>query len=392
MTKEKSSSFLHWLTDSLFSRVFISLAGLVAAVMTIFLFFQDRKINLEYQILSTTNVIDLNADVSELDIIYDSTSLKKTKENLKVVTIKIINTGNEDILKSYFDQNAPIGIGVDNGRIIETPEIIDWSDEYLKNNFTINFDKSDSVTFSNVILEQNEYVTLKFLIIHRTNSDPSWNPFGKIAGQKAILIKSKQEAITESSFWHRAFYGTAGVQVVRLFGYFIGLITIVLIIALIASTLSEYFEGRKRKKWIKEFIKGEDYHYNRMDDAIFDRYEEDGISKFKRISYLTNDETKLNETHNKALKELKEGKQWDPRLHDRMFIEDNSRFDWSLINELVNDGLIIKEGKKLLINKPMKLTFESFATFLKSKGEFKHPTHYSGSRTFRMHVEENENS
>jgi hypothetical protein len=380
MTKEKSTSFLHWLTDNLFSRAFFSLAGLVAAGITIFLFFQEKNINLEYQILTSTNVFDLNADVSDLDVTYDSTSLKKSNENLKIATIKVINTGNEDILKSYFDQNAPIGISIQNGRIIEKPELIEWSDEYLEQNFKVEYESSSSVTFSNVILEQNEFVTLKFLILHKTEETPTWHSLGKIAGQKIISINSVQDSKTETPFFEKAFYGAIGIQLARLFGYFFGLILIVVLIAIIGATLSDFFEGKKRKKWINEFIKGEEYQYNRMDDAIFERFEEDGISNFRRISYLTNDELKLNSRYNKALKELKEEKEIDPSLQDRMVIEDNFRSDWSLVNELINDGLVLKEGKKLLINNPMKQTLESFIEFLKSKGEFRKKRHHSNSR------------
>jgi hypothetical protein len=292
----------------------------------------------------------------------------------------VINTGNEDILKSYFDQNAPIGISIQNGRIIEKPELIEWSDEYLEQNFKVEYESSSSVTFSNVILEQNEFVTLKFLILHKTEETPTWHSLGKIAGQKIISINSVQDSKTETPFFEKAFYGAIGIQLARLFGYFFGLILIVVLIAIIGATLSDFFEGKKRKKWINEFIKGEEYQYNRMDDAIFERFEEDGISNFRRISYLTNDELKLNSRYNKALKELKEEKEIDPSLQDRMVIEDNFRSDWSLVNELINDGLVLKEGKKLLINNPMKQTLESFIEFLKSKGEFRKKRHHSNSR------------
>lgn len=70
------------LFDNFASKSFITILGIVAAIITIYAFLQEKKVDLRYEIIANTNVLDFNADVCKLEVTYDSTNLKLTNENL----------------------------------------------------------------------------------------------------------------------------------------------------------------------------------------------------------------------------------------------------------------------------------------------------------------------
>lgn len=144
--------------------VIVSLLGTVAAVISIYAFlFQEKKTSLSYEVLANTNVLDIRAEVTKLDILYDRSSLKQGNQNLRIITVRVVNSGTENILNSFYDDNAPVGLGVSVGRIIEAPEILETSNTYLRSNLRISMDSVGVITFSKVILESREYSYSSFL-------------------------------------------------------------------------------------------------------------------------------------------------------------------------------------------------------------------------------------
>lgn len=253
-----------------------------ATILTIFAFFQEKKIDLQYEIISNTNVLDINAEVSKLDILYDSTSLKEKKENLRLVNIKVINKGSKHILKEFFDENDPLGLKIDSGKILENPEIIETSNDYLKRNLKYNLPSDCSITFSEIIIESREYFIIKLLILHKINEEPQISPLGKIAGQKEIKIKLSSEVKEEIPFLKSIFYGNVWIQITRFVLYFIIIVLIVVLIIYLSKKSFYIKQNTKRKKLIKEFKQQKDYQYSRMDDAIFDRFNQSGGLDFRR--------------------------------------------------------------------------------------------------------------
>ena len=95
--------------------------------------------------------MDLHADVSKLDILYDDINLKENHENLKFISLRITNTGTETIFKSNFDENAPLGFKIINGRLVEKPELLSSSNEYISSHIQFSIDSSGAY-FSPIII------------------------------------------------------------------------------------------------------------------------------------------------------------------------------------------------------------------------------------------------
>jgi len=367
-------------TSNLLVKLFIALITSAATIVTIYAFFQEKKIDLQYAIISNTNVLDIKAEVSKLDILYDSTSLKEKKENLRLVNIKVINKGSKHILKDYFDENDPLGLKIDSGKILENPEIIETSNDYLKRNIKYNLPSDCSITFSEIIIESGEYFILKLLILHKINEEPQISPLGKIAGQKEIMIKLSSEVKEEIPFLKAIFYGNVWVQITRLVLYFIIIVLIVALIVYLTEKSSDIKQNKRRKKLIKEFKQQKDYQYSRMDDAIFDRFYHSGAWILKKMSDLTSDAIRLNKKYKDALNTIKEKDTSKLELdRETSVIRDKMEDIWTTINSMLSDGLVFKEADDFAINQKMRMTLDKFIFFLKEKKEFEKHRYFGGS-------------
>lgn len=372
-----NDNFFRNLFDNIASKTVITLIGLIAAGVTIYAFLQEKNVDLRYEIIANTNVLDFNAEISKLEVTYDSTNLKQTKENLRIFTIKVINNGNQNILKEYYDENDPLGLKLSTGKIIEQPEIIQVSNDYLQRNVKIENYKYDNINFSQVILESGEYFIIKLLVLHKIDSIPQIISYGKIAGQTKIEVVNAIDAKKELTFWQSVYFGNIWVQLLRLISYFVIVVLAIILVVIISDKIDDVKEKKRKKKTITEFKSLKTYQYTRMDDAIFDRYEKNGARPFKQMRSLLEDEKKLNEIYKELSEQLK-SKEY--RRYRR--VDSNTRIlldrdDWTLIKEMTNDGIIFKEKDKLTINQAMKDTLDNFIGFLEEKGEFKKHTFYN---------------
>lgn len=378
-----NDNFFRKLFDNIASKTVLTLIGLIGTGVTIFAFLQEKKVDLRYEIIANTNVLDFNAEISKLEVKYDSTNLKQTKENLRIFTLKVINNGNQNILKEFYDNNDPLGLQLSSGKIIEKPDIIQVSNDYLKRNLKIEDYNFQRIKFSQVILESGEYYIIKLLVLHKTDSIPKIISFGKVAGQTKIEVINEIDAKKELNFWQGVYYGNIWVQLLRLISYFLVVVLIIIFIVFISEKIDNVRDRKRKKRNIIEFKALKTYQYTRMDDAIFDRYEEDGARIFKHMQTFLEDEKKLNENYNELSKQLKskEYKRYR-RLDSNTRIHLDSE-DWTLINEMTNDGILFKEKEKLTINQAMKDTLDKFIAFLKEKGEFKKHNYYRTDQIIR---------
>ncbi len=354
----------------------IAVTGLVSALIGIYSFiFQGRNQQLDFEILTNTNVLDINADITKLDITYDRSSLKSNNQSLRVVNLRIRNTGDEGILKSFYDNNDPLGVMITKGRIIEKPELVSTSNEYINKNLTIRFDSLGKLTFSDIILEPNDFYTVKLLLLHVTKEIPEIHATGKIAGiQQINVVSLVQDAKEEKSFWQKTFEGTLLMQLTRGLAYTIAVIGIIVIIALSSDRISSYRKKQRRIHMIKNFKKQKNYDYNRMDDAIFTRFEKNGTENLLRYQNLLKDDNRLNQKYNNWINKLKRNVEDEISefgseliLNDKFF---SNHSEWTIFNEMINDGLAIKDKDKLVANQPMRRTLNLFIDYLKEIGHY----------------------
>lgn len=355
----------------------VTTLGFIGTVISLYAYFaQDKKVDIQYEIIANTNVLDINADVSRLDITYNGMSLKEKDEHLRIINLRIINRGIDNILKEYFDENDPLGFKVSQGKIIEKPEVIETSSNYLKENLKVEMDSSGRVKFSKVIIEPKESVVLKILILHKSGTYPKIIPVGKIAGMKEILVVNTLETKDEKPFFVQVFFGSTFVQIVRAISYFLMVVLLIVVIAFSADKIFDAKQKHKRKKIVDEYRSLKPYTYSKMDDAIFDHYIENDYRLLEKMIDLINDEKDLTATYNKAIARLKkkeEAKTVDHKIIDEQgypihYIRED---EWSIMNTMLEYGLIIKEKDRIVVNQQMKNTLDNFFIFLKDKKALK---------------------
>ena len=349
-------------------QISVSIIGLIAAIIAIYtFFFQDKSNELDFEIITNTNVLDINADITKLDITYDGTSLKANNENLRLYNIRIKNIGKESILKTFYDDNDPLGLIVKNGRFVEKPELISTSNDYLKENLKITSDSTGKIKFNNVILEPNEFFTIKLLVLHPIHVNPEIIPKGKIAGIKYLTLISQLQQIKEDKpFLIETFGGNIFSQLLRALAYSLVVLLIVFATVGVSNYYSDYKEKVTRAKTVKEFKSLDTYTYNGLDEVLFTQFLKDGSRFYNRYIDLLSDETELNKQYSNWISYINSKKN-DLPFSDMDQLRANQQY--SLISTLLNDGFVIKDHGVLLINKPLQKTFNQFVDFLVSKGD-----------------------
>src|SRR5689334_6871850 len=79
------------------------LAACFGGLATYTEFFKSRSAQLEYDLLSNTPVLTTREDVPALKILYENLDIRQTKQMLSVVSLRIRNTGEADILNGHYD-------------------------------------------------------------------------------------------------------------------------------------------------------------------------------------------------------------------------------------------------------------------------------------------------
>jgi len=359
--------------ESFASRTALALLGLLGTGITIYAFLQEKKVDLRYEVIANTNVLDFNADINKLEVYYDSTNLKQTKENLRIYTVKVINNGDQNIINEFYDKNEPLGIKISAGKIIEIPQIIQTSNEYIKRNLKVIDYNKDKISFSQVIVESGEYFIIKLLVLHNKEITPNIISFGKIAGQKNIDVVNAIDVKDEASFLSKTYLGNIWIQLLRLLSYFIISVLIILFIVFISERIDTYRDKKRRLRMISEFKNLKLYQYTKMDDAIFDRYKLKNDRILETMQSLIEDEKKLNEAY-KELFEKSKNKEFNKlnRLANNDITYYSSKDDFYVIHEMISDGIVFKENNHLTINQSMRDTLNKFVNFLNEKNESKY--------------------
>jgi len=350
-------------------KIIISFIGLLGSIASIYALLSiQKKTDLAIDIISNINVLDINANISDLDIVYQSRSLKKEKQELKLILIRIKNIGDENILKTHFDEEVPFGLKVEHGTILESPEIIQTSNSYLSESLKIKIDSMGGVYLSPVIIDKSAFFVLKLLLLCSETESPNIKVIGKIAGINKELIPSIAEPEINLHFFRQVLIGGFWVQIVKALIYFLIVAIIIFMGIEISDRSSKLISRKKREKNIEKFIKSENYTHRRIHDIIFEKYKEDSSPDLSSIYVMIHDTEQLNEKYQKLTKSLESEKAKSNKMQgytDDYYVFQNMLKSY---DNLISEGFITKEDNKLIVNQLMKETMIDFAKFIKLKG------------------------
>ena len=349
------------------------LAAIFGAVSFYTEFVRDRRPQLRFEVISDASVLDVREQLGSLEIIYDGRDIKKAKQSLRVVVVRITNEGADDVLIGHYDQRSPLGFRVSGGNLLRA-EILSASNQYLRQTLRIDTTVADTALFTPVIIESNEWFTVKSLILHSEGSPPAFQAVGKIAGVREIRMVDSTQATAAPGFLATAFSGGAWVQAARLVAYFFGFI--LLMVAVIAPTaaLSAFFAKRRRRKHVVQFKSLTKRALTERDEYIFERYVENDIGYLRMLERASSDEERLNqevERHERRSQDV-EQERWDEPAG--VFISSNAtppphvfrlRF---AVEDMMKSGFIFEREGRWHVNPELSATLNEFVQFLRIKG------------------------
>lgn len=350
--------------DNKFAWSFLGfLMAIVFGVITLYLgFYKEIKPDLKFVITADSSVLDVKESLGNLDVIYENESLSEKRQDLRVITFKVVNQGNAPILSNYYDVNNPVGFKVVDGRLADEPKLINASNSYLRENLITKKSQDNKVILPNVILESSEYFELKILVLHELGKKPYIQSFGKIATVSSIDVLSDFSSENKISFLEKTFGGGIFSNLIRLFTY--GFIFLFLMIGIVF--LSEKFSSIKEKRRKENLIRTfKDYDSDKVTDKdsfFFDYYLNHDASIVSDFQVLMKSESRLSSL-------AKNG-----ALPERKVIRPISRLrkdEAVMLEELKNEGFVTIKGGTVTVDEQRLSVLTDFVNYLKRKGELK---------------------
>jgi hypothetical protein len=327
------------------------LIALFFGIYSIYSTYQENKSEISFEIINEANILDIHEPLSELTIYFQGEDIQEKNLNLRIITIRIENSGNVDILQSHYDINDIWGVHLKNGEIVRI-QLIDSNSEYLKTNLKPRLN-NETIEFTKTIFEKGKYFTIEILVLHKKDKSPEIIPIGKIAGIEKItpvkLSDQKEETIISS-----VFYGNIFINLIRLIFYVVLTILSFIFFLALSEKIDQLKIKRHRKKIFDSFIQESDIKFfqRRQFDILKNLYVNFGYRIISRITHYFKNDMRLleiiNEVGNNDPLDFKELVYKIKKINRKLNLEDPEwdDDDFAFINYLYkNDVIIIKKGQ-----------------------------------------------
>ncbi len=318
----------------------------------------EKKPQIKIDVITNTEILDVRENLSDLKIMFMGSDLTAIKKNIRIITVKFINNGNADIIKSLFDENDLFGYKISNGTIISSPELLTASNDYLQRNIEIVLSDSQTIRFKPLIIEQDQSFIIKTLVMCDFNVLPTISVVGIISGTTGKITFSNTYLADKESFISITFRGNIFVQFVRAIVYSVIAILMLLLFALIFESLKDKMEIRKRRRIVINYCKK-----NKIVDvgkclSLFEPYIEDGghgVLLMKNLTLVV-DLKKLFVLLQDSTKDSEKGHLWLNIYDDEDLLEE--------INRYIEEGIIKTDEKKMYIADLYKSNISDFINYL----------------------------
>jgi hypothetical protein len=342
-----------------------SLLGVILAILFGILavytdFWRDRRPELRFQIVSDASVLDVREQLGNLEVIYDGMDIQKAQKSLRVIVVRVINEGPDDILKTHYDDNRPLGFRVAKGTLIRA-EVLTSSSPYLQDSLNPVHQPPDRVVFSPVILEAGEWFTIKSLILHPEEDHPIVRPLGKIAGVRDIKLIDPIDATAQPGLLNKAFSGELLVQAARLPAYFFGFILLIMTTAIPIGVVPSALSSRRRRKDVSQFKAISKLPFSAAVEFLFKRYIEHGIECLEHLQQAI--------SHDKLGHEARRDERGTPLRSDAS--AQSSASNQSALTGFMTDmhaaGFITPGAQGWQADPHLRQTLDEFVSFVKLK-------------------------
>jgi hypothetical protein len=293
--------------------------------------------------------------------------------NQTVHQTRITNEGGDDILISHYDQQYPLGFRISGGSLLRA-EILSTSNEYLRQRLRIDTTHADTALFTPVILEPNEWFTVKSLILHSEGARPTLQALGKIAGVRNIRVVDSTEVVADVGFLVTSFAGGLWVQAARLVAYFLGFILLLAAVIAPTAAISGFLAKRRRRKHVAQFKSLTKRTLTDRDEYIFERYIVNDFPYLLMLERAVSDEKRLNQAVERHQKESRHVayERWEDEsvvLASSNAAPPSYVFRRHLaVEDMIKSGFIFKQEGRWHVDRELNATLNEFVQFLRIKG------------------------
>jgi hypothetical protein len=237
---------------------FSVLLTIIFGVVGLYSYFHEKKPDIIFDVTSEANVLDVYKPLKDLNILFQGEDIQKKNLNLRILTIRIENVGEVDILQNHYDLNEVWGFQVKNGNIIET-RLINTNSEYIKSNLNPQLLKEDAVKFTKIIFERGKFFILEILVLHKKDALLEIIPIGKIAGIDRIIPIKSWLRKSDRSLFAELVSGNFLIHILRAVLYLIAavifLIFVIIPLRIIYMVLSYKMKKELRRMKINRLIR-----------------------------------------------------------------------------------------------------------------------------------------
>lgn len=347
------------------------IVALISVAFAIYSWVYGRQPNISFEITNEANVLDVHKPLKDLNISFQGEDIQEKNLNLRILTIRIENTGRENILQNHYDLHDIWGFQVMDGKIIEI-RLMDTNSEYLKENLSPRLLKEDTVQFIKTIFEKGKFFTLEALILHTRDTLPTITPIGKIAGIDRVVAKKSWLEKEKPTFLQKLFAGNSLVQTIRLIVYLVAWIILLIIVGYSTRGirgLGDKIKKASRRREIKRHFGEETLEEAGKEKSLFDVYVSEGPENIKNLQKFLEDEDAqyLAVLDYKSLEEFrKKGK--EKRELEPLPKHQDYGFMNSVIYPLIKDSVMtIERDKKVRIAQEFKETYDELLILLETK-------------------------
>ncbi len=334
-----------------------AMIGIVFGSLGIYVtYFEERSPNITATIISEVQVVDIKENISDLKILYRNKDILSENKSLKLYTINIQNSGSETILKSFYDEDAPFGVVINNGDIIENPSVVGASSDYLKENFQFITNNANKLTLKPIIFESNQEVQLKLLVLHDVDISPTLELTGKIAHVSIINPKILPMHEENSTFLKSILNGSITDQIGRIILY----PSILLILFLVTSfflLIPSKVQSKKRNRIFTNFITDMNLNKSKEINWVYNRYIENGVGFLVIAQGLNGSEPRLQEVYGKLISDENYELKNDLDLLNR-------HRSITVFQSLINYGLLSFNSNNIQQNNKLGDVLEKFLNYL----------------------------
>lgn len=324
--------------------------------------FYEKRHALAFEIISNASVYDVRENLNNLQIFYAGQNLRAEKKTLRLISLRIVNSGETHISKGDYDEAEPLGFSVQNGKILESPKFI-GSNSYLNRHIKPTLVNAHEVRVAPVILDAGEYIEVQTLVLTPEGVIPQIRPLGKISGIKNIEVSEPFQAKSEAGIWSQIWdansvwihvarapvYSLLAMLLIALFVGFLGLVTMPFQgitdsrrRRLREAKISEHRLGRPLTV-ADQFVREE---YTNNGEKNFGRWHQTIEYIFLRDKFITSVKDHLDEeTVNRILKTS-----WPIRRN--------------LLAQLESSNLVRRDGAQILVEPDLVRALNELAEFL----------------------------